>query len=95
MGVGAIAGTGIYTLTGIGAGPAGPAGPACRQFSWAYVVKAGETVASMLLTRHNLTFYQDLTMGLRSAIADGRLAGFAADFRTHYGPWEEAADSLK
>ena len=37
--------------------------PACRQFSRAYlhhVVKANEIIASMLLTWHNLTFYQDL-----------------------------------
>ncbi len=34
----------------------------------------------MLLTWHNLHYYQDLMAGLRGAIADGRLTAFAADF---------------
>jgi queuine tRNA-ribosyltransferase len=48
--------------------------PACRQFSRAYlhhVVKAGEIIASMLLTWHNLAFYQDMMADLRAAIARG------------------------
>ncbi len=55
--------------------------PACRNFSRAYlhhVVKAKEIIASMLLTWHNLAFYQDLMTGLRGAIAEGRLEAFAA-----------------
>ena len=54
--------------------------PACRQFSRAYlhhVVKAGEIIAAMLLTWHNLTFYQTLMADLRQAIAQSRLAEFA------------------
>ena len=50
--------------------------PACRQFSRAYlhhVVKSGEIIAAMLLTWHNLTFYQDLMQGLRQGIAESRL----------------------
>jgi queuine tRNA-ribosyltransferase len=50
--------------------------PACRQFSRAYlhhVVKAGEIIASMLLTWHNLAYYQDLMAGLRAAITANRL----------------------
>jgi queuine/archaeosine tRNA-ribosyltransferase len=31
----------------------------------------------MLLTRHNLTYYADLMAELRTAIRDGRVAGFA------------------
>ena len=61
--------------------------PACRQFSRAYLhhtVKSGEIIAAMLLTWHNLTFYQDMMAGLRGAIAAGELAGFAAAFRTRY-----------
>src|SRR6201991_4232404 len=41
---------------------------ACRQFSRAYLhhtVKANEIIASMLLTAHNLTFYQDVMAGMR------------------------------
>ena len=55
--------------------------PACRTFSRAYlhhVVKAKEIIASMLLTWHNLAFYQDLMAGLRGAIAEDRLEAFAS-----------------
>ncbi len=34
----------------------------------------------MLLTEHNLRYYQDLMAGLRAAIAAGKLAEFALDF---------------
>ena len=57
--------------------------PACRQYSRAYlhhVIKADEIIGSMLLTWHNLRYYQDLMAGLRGAIATGTLAGFIADF---------------
>jgi queuine tRNA-ribosyltransferase len=57
--------------------------PACRSYSRAYlhhVFKAGEIIASMLMTWHNLHYYQELMAGLRAAIADGRLDAFAADF---------------
>jgi queuine tRNA-ribosyltransferase len=62
--------------------------PACRQFSRAYLhhaVKTGEIIASMLLTWHNLAFYQDLMAGLRTAIAQGRVASFATAFSARYG----------
>jgi queuine tRNA-ribosyltransferase len=39
----------------------------------------------MLLTWHNLTFYQDLMAGLRAAIAAETLAAFAAEFAGRYG----------
>jgi queuine tRNA-ribosyltransferase len=55
--------------------------PACRQFSRAYlhhVVKAGEIIASMLLTWHNLVHYQRLMAALRRAIADGTLPELVA-----------------
>ncbi len=57
--------------------------PACREFSRAYlhhVVRSGEIIASMLLTWHNLHYYQELMAGLREAIAAGRLAAFVAGF---------------
>ncbi|TPE47381.1 tRNA guanosine(34) transglycosylase Tgt [Amaricoccus solimangrovi] len=57
--------------------------PACRSYSRAYlhhVFKSGEIIASMLLTWHNLHYYQELMAGLRGAIAEGRLAAFAAGF---------------
>ena len=55
--------------------------PACTQFSRAYlhhVVKANEIIASMLLTAHNLTYYQDLMAEMRAAIAKGELARVVA-----------------
>lgn len=61
--------------------------PACRQFSRAYLhhaVKASEIIASMLLTWHNLTFYQDLMAGMRAAVARGVVAAFATDFMACY-----------
>ena len=57
--------------------------PACRNYSRAYlhhVFRAQEIIASMLLTWHNLHYYQQLMQGLRDAIAAGRLAGFVAGF---------------
>ena len=57
--------------------------PACRSYSRAYlhhVFKAGEIIASMLLTWHNLHYYQELMAGLRGAIASEGLANFVAGF---------------
>jgi queuine tRNA-ribosyltransferase len=57
---------------------------ACRDFSRAYLhhlVKSKEILGSMLLTAHNLHYYQELMAGLRAAISDGRLAAFVTDFR--------------
>jgi queuine tRNA-ribosyltransferase len=57
--------------------------PTCRRYSRAYlhhVYRAGEIIASMLLTWHNLHYYQELMEGLRAAIADGRLAPFVGAF---------------
>ena len=57
--------------------------PACRNYSRAYlhhVFKAGEIISSMLMTWHNLHYYQELMAGLRGAIAAGRLSAFVAEF---------------
>lgn len=57
--------------------------PACRNYSRAYlhhVNKAQEIIASMLMTWHNLHYYQELMQGLRDAIAAGTLAAFVAEF---------------
>ena len=57
--------------------------PACRSYSRAYlhhVFRAGEIIASMLLTWHNLHYYQELMQGLRAAIAADRLDAFVAEF---------------
>lgn len=57
--------------------------PACTNYSRAYlhhVVKSQEIIGSMLLTWHNLHYYQELMAGLRSAISAGQLDIFVADF---------------
>ena len=54
---------------------------ACAGFSRAYLhhlVKAGEILAAMLLTTHNLTYYADLMTAMREAIVAGSLAEFEA-----------------
>ncbi len=61
--------------------------PACATFSRAYVhhlVKSGEILGAMLMTQHNLWFYQRLMQGLRDAIGEGRLAAFAKTFVERY-----------
>jgi queuine tRNA-ribosyltransferase len=57
--------------------------PACAGYSRAYLhhlVKAREMLAGMLLTAHNLHYYQDLMAAIRDAIAADRYPAFAADF---------------
>ncbi|RVU35210.1 tRNA guanosine(34) transglycosylase Tgt [Hwanghaeella grinnelliae] len=57
--------------------------PACTQFSRAYLnhlVKAGEILAMMLVTWHNLTYYQQLMADLRSAIEGGTFEAYVAQF---------------
>ena len=57
--------------------------PACRQYGRAYLhhlMRSEEVLGLMLLTQHNLTYYQDLMAGLRGAIAAGTLDAFTAAF---------------
>ncbi len=61
--------------------------PACADYSRAYLhhlVKAGEMLGAMLLTEHNLTFYQQLMQAMRDAIGQGQFATFADQFRAAY-----------
>jgi queuine tRNA-ribosyltransferase len=61
--------------------------PACSTFSRAYVhhlVKSGEILGAMLMTQHNLWFYQRLMEDLREAIAGQRLRDFANAFLPRY-----------
>lgn len=61
--------------------------PTCGKYSRAYLHhlnKSGEILGAMLMTEHNLSFYQQLMQAMRSAIAKGRFAAFAADFRRDY-----------
>lgn len=60
--------------------------PACRSYSRAYLhhlVRSDEILGSMLMTQHNLTYYQDLMIGMRAAIAEGKLEAFAAEFHAN------------
>ena len=57
--------------------------PACSKYSRAYlhhVFRSGEMISGMLLTWHNLHYYQELMAGMRAAIAAGNFAAFEADF---------------
>ncbi|WP_299881968.1 tRNA guanosine(34) transglycosylase Tgt [uncultured Sulfitobacter sp.] len=57
--------------------------PACRNYSRAYlhhVFRSQEIISSMLLTWHNLQYYQDIMAGMRDAIAAGTFAAWQADF---------------
>lgn len=57
--------------------------PACQNYSRAYlhhVFRAGEIISSMLLTWHNLHYFQELMSGLRGAIGAGDLPRFVRDF---------------
>lgn len=61
--------------------------PVCAKYSRAYLHhlhKAGEMLGAMLLTEHNLSFYQQLMAAMRGAIAQGAFAAFAAGFRARY-----------
>lgn len=56
---------------------------ACRRFSRAYIhhlIKSGEILGAMLMTHHNLTFYQNLMAKMREAISEGRFGAFQKDF---------------
>ncbi len=49
-----------------------------------HLVRSGEMLGAMLMTEHNLWFYQRLMQGLRDAIREGRLRDFADVFRERY-----------
>ncbi|WP_137861368.1 MULTISPECIES: tRNA guanosine(34) transglycosylase Tgt [unclassified Sphingomonas] len=70
-------------------GPLDPACPCpvCAGWSRAYLhhlVRAGEILGAMLMTEHNIWFYQVLMQDLRAAIGEGRLTEFANGFRASY-----------
>jgi queuine tRNA-ribosyltransferase len=66
-----------------------PIDPASPVAGWSkaylhHLVRSGEMLGAMLMTEHNLWFYQELMRGLREAIEDRRLDAFAAAFRARY-----------
>lgn len=61
--------------------------PTCATYTRAYLhhlIKSGEMLGAMLLTEHNLSFYQQLMQAMRDAISEHRFAAFASDFRRDY-----------
>ncbi len=70
--------------------------PACSSYSRAYLhhlTRAGEILGAMLLTWHNIHYYQELMASLRKAIEEDRLDAFAADFHREQAdgdlaPWQ-------
>jgi queuine tRNA-ribosyltransferase len=68
---------------------------ACKNHSRAYLhhlTKAGEILASMLMSQHNIFYYQDLMKDIRSAIEEQRFAKFAQDFFSQKSLIEEESD---
>ncbi|MEM6933423.1 MAG: tRNA guanosine(34) transglycosylase Tgt [Pseudomonadota bacterium] len=60
--------------------------PACSNYSRAYlhhVHKSQEIISSMLMTWHNLHYYQELMAGMRRAIEAGRFEAFEESFRVN------------
>jgi queuine tRNA-ribosyltransferase len=61
--------------------------PVCTTWSRAYLhhlVRSGEILGAILMTEHNLYFYQSLMNDMREAIARSGFAVFAADFTRRY-----------
>jgi len=61
--------------------------PTCGSYGRAYLhhlIKSGEILGAMLLTEHNIAFYQQLMQAMRDAIGQGRFTAFAAEFRRDY-----------
>lgn len=68
--------------------------PASRDYSRAYLhhlVRSGEILGAMLLTWHNLAYYQQLMARMRAAIEAGAFADFAADFAAGQAEGDVAA----
>lgn len=67
--------------------------PASRDYSRAYLhhlIRAEEMLGQMLLTWHNLAYYQSLMAGARAAIAEKRFGAFAASVREGWMRGESA-----
>lgn len=59
----------------------------CGTYTRAYLhhlIKSQEILGAMLMTEHNIAFYQQLMQAMRDAIAEGRFVAFAAQFRSDY-----------
>jgi queuine tRNA-ribosyltransferase len=70
-------------------GPLDPecACPVCLGHSRAYLhhlIKAKEILGAMLMTQHNIHFYQNMMQQIRDAIGEGRFSAFARNFLMRY-----------
>lgn len=61
--------------------------PASRDYSKAYIhhlIRSGELLGAMLLSWHNIAYFQNLMARMRQAIKDGEFTRFAHNFRQEY-----------
>lgn len=61
--------------------------PVCAENSRAYLhhlVRSGEILGAMLMTQHNIWFYQQMMAAMRAAIADSRMEGWSKAFLVRY-----------
>jgi len=68
--------------------------PASRDYSKAYLhhlVKSDEILGQVLLSWHNLAFFETLMAEMRAAIAEGRLAAYRRSFRAAAAASDSAA----
>jgi queuine tRNA-ribosyltransferase len=68
--------------------------PASRDYSKAYLhhlVKSDEILGQVLLSWHNVAFFEALMAELRAAIAEGRLAAFRSSFRARVAAGSDSA----
>ena len=61
--------------------------PICKNYSLGYIhhlFNAKEMLGGMLLSLHNIYFYQEMMQGIRKAIEEGNLTKFNKQFRENY-----------
>ena len=61
--------------------------PTCTTYERAYVhhlVRSAEILGAMLMTEHNLWFYQRMMQGMREAVGEGQFAEWAGEFLERY-----------
>ena len=71
--------------------------PTCQHYGRAYLhhlIKAGEMLAGMLLTAHNLHYYQSVMSGLRLAIEEDALDAFADAFQAEQAVGSAASERM-
>jgi len=63
--------------------------PASRDYSRAYLhhlIRSGEILGQVLLSWHNIAFFQSLMSEMRAAISQRRFAAFVQDFKARHAP---------